>query len=81
MISEGDPGWERLRTQWESERRPGYVAVGNSTYQVFTPEGESTPKFQPMGENLYESLSTGFSQVAAKIQKPKERPNRSKPKS
>jgi hypothetical protein len=71
MVIEGDAGWGRLVELWNGEGRPGYLVVGATTYQVFTPEGESLPKFQEMGisSGMYGSTSTGFPQV--KTQKPR----------
>jgi hypothetical protein len=59
MIEKGHVEWERFRLLWEAEGRPGYLAVGGITYQVFTPDDSNTPKFMKIGtgQDLYGGTS------------------------
>lgn len=50
--------WERLKNAWEEDGQPGYVVLGNTTYQVI--RLSDTIEFERMdNQAMYSSLSIG----------------------
>lgn len=54
-----NPKWKKLYQQWLSEKKPGYVSVGGTTYRVLHPSDDDISFVQMGGmDDMYGSSST-----------------------
>lgn len=49
--------WEKLRQQWITEKRPGWVVTGSLTYQVIQKTDGDLAFIPYTGEQLYDTTS------------------------
>lgn len=54
-IHKGDPEWDRLHETWLAEGKPGFLSLGGSVIQVYTPNGDEEPVFDMQS---YETMTS-----------------------